>query len=451
MFHLQHVKPGRSVYLWVVWLSLFIILAAPFLLASAQSGRVSKTPQPTPSPTPQSTSRQEPDAKKNFGADVYRLVFPTGYPGILSYRYDGQLSYRVEKESAELDRANFSMFSNFIEQLNKSGAQGFRAKLTNYGGMPIGILRTDEGQYEYDWFETTSEFAFTIEGFEAKYREASNRGFRLIDDFLVDFDCEYRDPNNVALGQDCEWHHVFLLEREKGVQKPEEFVVAHNLRLGMRTGSAELTAQIKEQLANGFYPRAVFTKWEILLTQTQTEDSDERSTDTPEVEFVTSSFGNDVRKKVNEIAKQGYRLAMIDSGAAVMYRYDKSATPLSYFWLDPAKKDFEKLLAKTQERGAVYRLLYRNHNGHTIEHQLVFEEGMIVPYGRGRREYRVLKFEFRIAEDSKLKSPEKKVEIDLTPTSKETVKLMNSLAKEGFVVRDLFLTDKPSVLLERSR
>ncbi len=444
---MKELKTDRTVCPKNPWLFLFIMLVMLCLIAFAQlsafaqSGRGIPPPPSTPTPTPQSKSRWGPDAKMNFGADVYRVVFPTGYEGKRSYRLDG--------EKGESRRATVSLFSNFIEQLNKAGAQGFKVKSANYGGMIIAILKPDEVQHEYDWFETTSEFAFTIDGFEEKYREATNRGFRLIDDFLVDFDCEYRDPDNVALGQDCEWHHVFLLERERGVEKPKQFILAHDLRLGMRTGSAELTAQIKEQLANGFYPRAVFTKWEILLTQT--EDSDELSTDIPEVEFVTSSFRNDVRKKVNELAKQGYKLAMIDGGAAVMYRYDKSATPVSYFWLDATKKDFEKQLAKMQENGAVYRLLYRNHNGHTIEHQLVFEQGMVVPGGGQKREYRVLKFEFRIAEDSKLKSPEKKVEIDLTPASKETVKLMNSLAKEGFVVRDLFLTDKPSVLLERSR
>jgi len=42
------------------------------------------------------------------------------------------------------------------------------------------------------------------------------------------------------------------------------------------------------------------------------------------------------------------------------------------------------------------------------------------------------------------------VHIDLTPSSKETMKMLNSLAKDGFLVKDLFVSDKVSVLLERA-
>jgi hypothetical protein len=88
-----------------------------------------------------------------------------------------------------------------------------------------------------------------------------------------------------------------------------------------------------------------------------------------------------------------------------------------------------------------------------VKDQLVFEQG---PIADGRRpEYRVLKLEFQVVEDLTLKGGgEKQVRVDLTASSKETMKLLNSLAKERFVVRDLFVSDivsnKVSVLLERS-
>jgi len=37
------------------------------------------------------------------------------------------------------------------------------------------------------------------------------------------------------------------------------------------------------------------------------------------------------------------------------------------------------------------------------------------------------------------------------PVAKETMETVNKLAREGFVVRDLFLSDKVSVLLERQQ
>jgi thiazole synthase ThiGH ThiG subunit len=79
---------------------------------------------------------------------------------------------------------------------------------------------------------------------------------------------------------------------------------------------------------------------------------------------------------------------------------------------------------------------------------LIFEQPSVDP-GK-RREYRVLKVEFQETENF----ADQKMDIDLTPSSKETIKTLNSLVKEGFVVRDLFvsddvLADKASVLLER--
>ena len=106
------------------------------------------------------------------------------------------------------------------------------------------------------------------------------------------------------------------------------------------------------------------------------------------------------------------------------------------------KKDFEEQLARLQARGTVYRMTYPTGEG--IESKLIFEQSAV---GDGRRrEYRVLKFEFQFVANA----AEKKVHKDLTPASKETVKLMNTLAREGFVVRDLFISDQVSVLLERS-
>jgi hypothetical protein len=190
----------------------------------------------------------------------------------------------------------------------------------------------------------------------------------------------------------------------------------------------------------------VFSKWEILLTQT--ENTEEPSTGSPDVQVVMSLGLKDVKKRVSELAKQGYRLLLVNSGIAVMYRRSDTATPVSYIWLNAKGKEFEKELAQLQAQGAAYRMTYPDEEGK--ENNLIFEQ-KAVDDGT-RREYKALKFEFQVVEDLNLKNgTEKEVHIDLTPASKETISLMNSLVAEGFVVRDLFLTDKPSVLLERSR
>ena len=88
-------------------------------------------------------------------------------------------------------------------------------------------------------------------------------------------------------------------------------------------------------------------------------------------------------------------------------------------------------------------MIYPNRD-RTTKEKLIFELGAD---DRVRREYKVLRFEFQDGKDA-AGNP---VPIDLTLSSKETVKEMNNLAKQGFVVRELFKSKKVSVLLERSR
>lgn len=80
-----------------------------------------------------------------------------------------------------------------------------------------------------------------------------------------------------------------------------------------------------------------------------------------------------------------------------------------------------------------------------MEDQLVFEQPAVTE-GK-RREYRVLKLELQETEDV----AQKKIHFDLKPSSKETMEVLNKLANEGFVVRDLFYSDALSLLLERAQ
>lgn len=416
--------------------SLLIVSTTPFLIASAQSGRVVPAPQPTPTPTSRDTVTKQPDAKSKpviaAGADEYKLVFPAGY--------EGKRSYRMDKERKALARATSSELSNFIEQLNKAGAQGYKLTSTVNRGFPVGIARLDEVQYEYEGFDTTSNLFFTVVGFEEKFAEPSRRGFRLADHFLISKYCEYLDPDNSAMGENCEFIHRFLLEREKGIEKPGPHMLVDSAPGWRAQQGVEMSARIKEALAEGFYPTTVLSKFEMLLEQTH--KSDERLADKPEVQVVTSSLRDDVKNKVNELAKQGYRLALTGNGIAVMYRNGDSATPVTYVWLKAKDKSFEKQLAKLQESGALYQMTYPDDDGE--EARLVFEQQ---PVNEGqRREYRVLKFEFQFTENA----AEGKVHIYLAPSSKETMNTLNRLAREGFAVRDLFVSNEVGVILERS-
>lgn len=333
-----------------------------------------------------------------------------------------------------------SPVANLTEQLNKAGEQCYRFISVVYHWesasgyrVPIAIVERDDVQHEYASFAVAGQLAFIITGtgFEQKYRELAQRGFHLIDYHLIWVECD----------KDCGDDKEFLLERKKGVETPTQFILAYSPVANPKARMGpELTEQLKEKQAAGFNPSYVFSKWEILLTKTA--KSNEPSSDDPDVQVVTSSFRHDVREKVNDLAKQGYRLVLVNSGIAVMSRRSKDAKSVSYVWLDVDAKDFAKQLVELQGLGAVYQMPYPSREGVTKD-KLIFELG--AKDQARRREYKVLEFEVRGTKDAA-----KKVHLDLTPASKETMELLNRLAKDGFAVRDLLTSDRLRVILERS-
>ena len=438
------MKKRTSVRPKAPWIFSAVVLALPFFCALAQLNAFAQAGRPIPQTTPGPTPETAPNAPRNVSGrnnDPYKVVFPTS----------SDIGLNLE---------------SFVKQLNEAGEQRYKLISVVYRWQPksasarreyfapVAILKLDEVQYEYAWFETTSNSIVTINDFAPQFDESSKRGFQLVNRFQLS---SYCDPANVLgmIGKDvlgeggaCELKDLFLLERRKGVVKPRQFIIARSpVRAGFKVrNEADLMNQIKENLPAGFYPVEVFSKWEILLTRT--EESEEHSADTPEVQVVMSLGLTTVREKVNALGKQGYRLATMNKGAAVMYRYNETMKPLGYKWLKAGDKSFDAQLAKLQSEGAVYRMSYPEPPN--IKNRLVFEQGPVV--NGQQREYKVLQLGFEVVEDLKLKSPNREVHIVLAKSSKEA---LNTLAGEGFVVRDLFVSDfvtnKVSVLLERTR
>lgn len=420
----------------IIRLSSFIVLTLTMTLlsAAAQSGRVIPTPQPTPTP-------ELSDAKPKFvvdpNADKYKLVFPVGY--------ERKFFFTGKKEKVDEVATRHAYFDSFVEQLNEAGAQGYRLISSVDGSMAV--VQLDKVQYEYAWFETISSSFFAKDGFAGQYAPMAKKGFRLADHALFYAFCEASED---SFTETCEYKEFFLLEREKGVEEAREHSLVYAVpRRGSKPG-VELTDAVKKKVAAGFYPISLLSKYEILVEQTGEHMSGKQDV---EIARASSFWGKDnAPKRINELAKQGYRLALANREIAVMYRHDDNATPVSYIWLEVGKRDlmlrrkkrnFEKELAKLLESGAVYRTTYPNSMGD--ENELIFELGGAAD-GK-RREYKILRFET----ESVGNEADKKVVFDLTPASKEALKEFHRLVKEGFVVRDLFMADEPHVILERTR
>jgi hypothetical protein len=434
------MKPRTSVYARILWLFSFVVLT-PLLLAAvaqlsalAQSGRGFPAPPSKPTASPEAVSPNRNEAKRSSVIDrngnTYKLVFPTR-PGL----------------------------DNFVEQLNKAGDEGYYLRSAAYHwqrksastktayAFPVAILKLDEVQHEYAYFETSGKPARVITDFEQKYGDLAKRGFRLVAHLLLGKSC---DDNG------CEsYDYLFLLGREKSVEKPTQFTLARsNRHLTSKTITAKLAAQIKEKLTDGFYPSDLLSEPEPTIVLTPTKNAEESSDGSGDVQVVLFCSADTRSRMIGHLAKQGYRLDLIDTQSALMYRQVQAIAPFTYTWLEVGDKGFDEKLAKLQTSGAIYRMASPDDWG--VKDQLVFEQG--VDDNHQRAEYRVLQLEFQVIESGAVPRrsvPNADVHIDLTSESKQKLQLLDRLAREGFQVRDLFVSDTPSdkvgVLLERTR
>lgn len=409
----------RGTALQVGWLGLAAAVLLACLLsagAPAQSGRrVVATPTPTPeaAPTPQAA---EPKFVPAPNAEKYRLVFAT--------RYQGSFSFRNADELQMIRRA---AFDNFAEHLNRAGTEGYRVT-TSLKGDPA-VVALGEEQFEYAWTETASHEAFFKRGFAGTYSQLAKKGFRLAAHALLYGYCEPLFPDR------CDYRDFFLFERRKGNEAPREYKTVDTERGERVKGQSDegaLTAAVNARRAEGFYPAQFLSKSEIVLERESPEPAfAETGTEMRVVRSASFWERDELPKKVNELARQGFRLALTDHEIAVLYRRPGASAPLNYVWLKSSSKEFEKELARLQEAGAVFRATYPDSNGN--RKTLIFEQG-----AGARREYRVLRFELQ----TRGNTVEQVLETQFGPASAETQKELNRLASEGFVVLALFDADK---------
>jgi hypothetical protein len=397
-----------------------VILAASLSTdAPAQSGRIIPKPAPTPEATPP-PKVEVPKFVPDPNAEKYRLVFATRYEGSFSPRSDDELTL-----------ARRAAFDNFVEHLNRAGAQGYRV-VTSLKGDPA-VVALDREQFEYAWTETASRDAYLKPGFAGAYARLAKVGFRLASHSLLYGYCQPLAPDR------CDYRDFFLFERRKGDEAPREYRAVDTERGAARRKGQDdedaLTDAVRAKLAERFYPAHFVSKSEILLEREPPDPA--LAGPGTEVRVVRSaSFWerDELPKKVNELARQGFRLALADYEIALMYRRPGETAPLSYVWLKSSRKELEQEIDRLAESGAVFRATYPNSDG--TRRALVFEQG--AAGGGPRREYRVLRFELQTSGNT----AEHVLETRLGPTSAETQKELNRLAAEGFVVRALFDADR---------
>jgi hypothetical protein len=282
------------------------------------------------------------------------------------------------------------------------------------------------------------------------FEESSKRGFHFAAHFEIVTYC--RDTNGDGdshTADACNTVDVVVMERKKGGDKPGQYGLIYPTGRWPSPLENWLADQVKQKLANGFQPTHLIANYGIMV-----EKNDQRSTEKADVQVVPPSkywTADHSKSRINNLAKSGYRLAMLNSRIALMYKDHETTTPVTYLWLHTTtqrnwriekrrRKDLEEQLATLQAAGAVYRTTYVDNQEYS---KLVFEQNALS--NQRRNEYKVFTFDFEFHEDM----PVSNVSVDLAPTSKEQLKIINSLAKNGFVVRDLFIAGGYNILLER--
>jgi len=414
-----------------ILLLLFIALSPPFLGESA----------PKPGAPVELTKQPKAELNGTIGqyADKYKLLFPTGYEDQFLYtdppRNRKERKLREWLRDRDYRRREDVYKDSFLGQLNQAGEQGYRLVSTT---DEMVITRLDGAQYEYTMFNTDGAM-FGEDGFSEKYDKLSKQGFSLADQ-MVEY---YKTEMTVSYDDHGPTYYYarerFFLERVKGMTSPAKYEFAQYFpNIGWhRTpkGDAPLTAKVNDLISAGFSPAHILCKNGIMLQPVAYRGGP--FSEKPEALVITG--GNKwLRKNVNELAQQGFRLALNHDSAAVMYRNRGVTTPVSYVWLDvreqrKGKKILEAELARLGNSGAIYKTTVTVEAEETGDKLILVFEQPSSPDGE-RREYKTLGFQLSRVENAALK----RVEIDLTPESKENLKTLNRLVKEGFGVCDMF-------------
>ena len=414
---------------------LFLMFSANVFVTktTAQSGEKTSDKQVDS----QNEQKANPNFETNETSEIYRLVYPTSYEGKChrEKKYPGRCL--TAGEEAFLQRAR-SGIENFIGQLNKLGGQNYRLDTVKWGAYPVGFVKPSEKQYEYAWLEVDSRFFSDKNGFAEEIEGFAKRGFRLIEYKKLSRTCsytgEYQAMESVQ-NQTCSYIDAFLFEKEKPATEIPRQLLARGLGSWSGTASEKLTKQINDKLSEGFFPVATAPNFELLLEHSS--DKAEFSAEKPELLVVKSGR----KKKINELAAQGFRLELMNDALALMIRWKKNTVPVSYVWLKSKNKNFAGEFAALTGKGAVYHSGITNDFGR-IEN-LVLEQSIENPMRR--REYKLLELDFLDIE----KPVEKRIETQLKPSAIESLKAVEELIIQGFELREIIYMDKMTILLER--
>lgn len=339
--------------------------------------------------------------------DQYKLLFATRKgDDVKKWRYSDDWINTWESETSELG-----------PKINSLTRNGNRLR-TLY--LPFAIVSTDNYSYDYSVYNAASS---PLSG------AVPQGGYSVFDHFWNGSLC-YSAPMGSSDNETCSEFETYVEERPLTVtQIVDQFVIDDP--------GDEPADILDKKFAEGYFPRTVISKSEMVLTRGQPLPDVARH----HPNFLIVQKNNSFEKKVNDLANQGYRILLAEDKIAVMYRDDETrGKSVSYEWIDGAAKNLPGNLRKLERVGAKYATLVSDSKGN--KNTLIFE----IPQSPSKpSEFKVLRFPVEWKRDP----ADGKNYLDLMPEGRESEKQITGLVKQGFAVRDLFQFGDVTLLMER--
>jgi hypothetical protein len=397
----------------------------------AQSGRTVVTPTPTPTPEVKTSNTET--AKNNTPCEK-RLE---------------EVLYVPPKKPNE-----------FVEELNRLGKCGYR--LEKAARIPFGIEPTgrqeifvsgvvkfdSEDIYEYNWFVASRPGEIvTIANNQAE------QGFYFGKQMLFIYDSGYRrgeessgglgDLSRIILSSGYSGS-VFIFERKNRVIKKNEYRVLDGVTDRSKESLARNQETLNEHIARGYRPVGVFYlgMWDQFAVIME-KDAEIK----PEGEYLLFKQTYFMSKNLTKRSKEGYKPLFIGFRFALLHRMNNQPLMVSY---DSAEAfgDLAKKLPKLIEKGADYQTTgIANYSCYDYCDPFEGKPFFAIPTASKNK-----KSDIRILEMTNVYERTKKKEKDASylesPTQEKLVALQ-TLLKEGYIIRDIFFSKEVTVLFER--
>lgn len=368
---------------------------------------------------------------------------------VFARRYAGKLQYtKAERDKLDPISMRHLRLDSFIRELNVAGRLGYRLERIVNGFDPVALLRSDEGRYEYAWFETVSDGKFDKRGLEEKLLSFTKDGFRISAHVPTDGLCTPVDENAYMA---CRYTDLFVVERDlAGKRRSDQRLLSYIRKPGSHP-SVDISKEIGQLFAERYQPVAILSQLEVLLEKSPVGDLD-TEIQYPEVRIVRGDSRNQLKKRVDEFGSLGFRLVMAANGVALMMKPSGPTRSYAYKWVDATERammglnirprDVRPEIADLESKGAVFRMTYPDFLGNRSV--LIFEMTNAKRYSRA---YRIFDLTFDVTEG------ESQLELhrDLSEASLASLDMVNRLLDEGFEVRDLFVSNTTKVILEKNR